>query len=52
MERWVLATFMLVLFLGLATLGWRYRRMGHHPAPAMCTAADAQCADRPYLGSP
>jgi hypothetical protein len=50
MERWVLVTFMLVLFLGLATLGWRYRRV--QPGSAMCTSAEAQCGDRPYLGSP
>jgi hypothetical protein len=52
MERWMIAGFMLVMFLGLAALGWRYRRAGLHPTPPICASAQAQCADRPYLGSP
>jgi len=50
MERWAIVGFMLMMVLGLAALGWRYRRAS--PADPMCSSAQAQCADRPYLGSP
>ena len=50
MERWAIVGFMLMMVLGLAALGWRYRRTS--PADPMCSSAQAQCADRPYLGSP
>lgn len=52
MERWAIAGFMLMMVLGLAAVGWRYRRAGLQPNAPMCSSAQAQCADRPYLGSP
>jgi hypothetical protein len=51
MDRWFIILFTMALFLGLAVIGWRYRR-ATQPVMAMCTSADAQCGDRPYLGSP
>lgn len=51
MERWILVLFVLALFLGVAAMGWRYRR-ATPAAQVMCGSAQAQCGDRPYLGSP
>jgi len=51
MERWFIVLFVMALFMGLAAMGWRYRR-ANHPIMAMCTSAEDHCADRPYLGTP
>ncbi len=54
MERWLLVLlvlFVVILFLGVGLMGWRYRRTTQ-PNAVMCTSAQAHCADRPYLGTP
>jgi hypothetical protein len=50
MERWVIVTFMLVLFLGLAVMGWLYRP-GRSDS-AICASAEAHCGDHTSLDSP
>jgi hypothetical protein len=50
MERWVIVTFTLALFLGLAVLGWRYRP--GRPDDAICASAEAHCGDHANLDSP
>ncbi len=51
MERWFIVLFVTAVVLGGGALGLRYRRQIPATA-AMCTSAEAQCGDRPYLGSP
>ncbi len=50
MERWLIVVFMSVMFLGLAALGWRYRRQVPD-TPGMCTEAEAKCLDHPYFNN-
>ena len=50
-ERWLLVLFVMALFLGLGVMGYRYRRQTTTPQ-IMCASAQAQCGDRPYVGSP
>jgi hypothetical protein len=50
LERWVIVTFVVCIFAGVAVLGWHFTQ--GRGTDRMCTSAAAQCADRPYLGSP
>ncbi|HWU54050.1 MAG TPA: hypothetical protein VN175_01025 [Rhizomicrobium sp.] len=44
MERWILIGGVLVIFLGLAVMGWHYQPP--EDKARMCTSAEAHCGER------
>ena len=50
LERWIVVVFVVCIFACVGLLGWHFTQ--DRRPDRMCTSAAAQCADRPYLGSP
>lgn len=50
-DRWLLILAVMALFAGLGVMGFIYQQQTQ-PSQPMCTSAQAECSDRPYLGNP
>jgi len=44
MERWILICGVVVIFLGLAVMGWHYQPKD--PGERMCANAEAKCGEQ------
>ncbi|HEX4637375.1 MAG TPA: hypothetical protein VH189_14405 [Rhizomicrobium sp.] len=46
MERWILVSGVVAIFLGLAVMGWHYQQQDN--SARMCASAEAHCGERHF----